>query len=98
VTQGVNFLTPYTKSIPEDTVKPNNLDSNYEITIRNNIDYILSHFKNQHESFPRTIMISKTGGQVKIEYESDVQKSKDQIFNYFKHSLPISTSMLNNLS
>ena len=31
-------------------------------------------------------MTSKTGGQVKIEYESDVQKSKDQIFNYFKQS------------
>jgi hypothetical protein len=51
-----------------------------------NIDFILSHFENQHEMFPRTIMTSKTGGQVKIEYESDIQKSKDKIFNYFRQA------------
>src|SRR4051794_20389872 len=54
--------------------------------IRENIDFILSHFENQHELFPRTIMTSKTGGQVKIEYESDVQKSKNKIFEYFKQA------------
>lgn len=31
-------------------------------------------------------MTSKTEGQVKIEYESDVQKSKDKIFEYFKQA------------
>src|SRR5919107_4657616 len=54
--------------------------------INKNIDSILSHFENQHELFPRNIMTSKTRGQVKIEYESDVQKSKDKIFEYFKES------------
>src|SRR3954454_2498253 len=51
--------------------------------IQDNIDFILSHFEGQHELFPRTIMSSKTGGQVNIEYESDIQKSKDKIFEYF---------------
>lgn len=54
--------------------------------MRDNIDYILSHFENQHKTFPRTIMTSKTGGQVKIEYDSDVQKSKDKVFNYFRQA------------
>jgi len=65
------------------TLKP---DESYkdEVTIRNNFDYILSHFENPHELFPRNIMTSKTGGRVKIEYESDVQKSKYKIFTYFK--------------
>ena len=31
-------------------------------------------------------MTSKTRGQVKIEYESDIQKSKDKIFDYFKQA------------
>ena len=54
--------------------------------IQDNIDFILSHFEHQHELFPRMIMTSKTGGQVKIEYESDIQKSKDKIFGYFKQA------------
>src|SRR6476620_9209051 len=57
-----------------------------EETIRENINFILSHFENQHELFPRTIMTLKTRGQRKIEYESDIQKSKDKIFEYFKKS------------
>jgi hypothetical protein len=47
-----------------------------EETIRENINFIVSHFENQHELFPRTIMTLKTRGQRKIEYESDIQKSK----------------------
>jgi hypothetical protein len=31
-------------------------------------------------------MTSKTGGQLKIEYESTIQNSKDRIFEYFKDS------------
>ena len=54
-----------------------------EETIRENINFILSHFENQHELFPRTIMTFKTRGQRKIEYESDIQKSKEKIFEYF---------------
>src|SRR3954453_1377437 len=57
-----------------------------EETIRENINFIVSHFENQHELFPRTIMTLKTRGQRKIEYESDIQKSKDKIFEYFKKS------------
>jgi len=57
-----------------------------EKTIRENIDFILSHFENQHELFPRTIMTLKTRCQRKIEYESDIQKSKDKICEYFKKS------------
>ena len=57
-----------------------------EETIRENINFILSHFENQHELFPRTIMTLKTRGQRKIEYESDIQKSKEKIFEYFKKS------------
>ena len=81
----MDFFTLYTKSVKEDSVKS---DESYkdEITIRKNIDYILSHFENQHELFPHNIMTSKTGGQIKIEYESDVQKSKDKIFDYFKQA------------
>ena len=83
VIHDVDFFTLYTKSVQEDSVKP---DESYkdEVTVRNNFDYILSHFENPHELFPRNIMTSKTGGQVKIEYESDVQKSIDKIFTYFK--------------
>ena len=52
--------------------------------IQGNMEFILSHFENQHELFPRKIMTSKTEVQVNIEYETDVQKSKDKIFDYFK--------------
>ena len=57
-----------------------------EEIVRENINFILSHFENQHELFPRTIMTLKTRGQIKIEYESDEQKSKDKILEYFKKS------------
>ena len=53
-------------------------------SIKNNMDYILSHFDKQHELFPRTIMTSKYGGQVTIEYESNMEASKEKIFNFFK--------------
>lgn len=51
--------------------------------VKANIDFILSHFEGQHELFPRTIQTYKTGGQVKMEYESDVNVSIDKIFAYF---------------
>src|SRR6476620_11331322 len=57
-----------------------------EEIVRENINFILSHFENQRELFPRTIMTLKTRGQIKIEYESDEQKSKDKILEYFKKS------------
>ena len=57
-----------------------------ERTIYEGIRYILSHFEKQHELFPRTIMTSKTGGQIKVEYESDIQNSIHKIFNVFKES------------
>lgn len=56
---------------------------NYTL-IQKNIDFILSHFEWQHELFPRTIMTSITRGQIKIDYESNVQICKDKIFDYFK--------------
>ncbi len=56
-----------------------------EKTILEGIKFILSHFENQHELFPRTIMVD-TKGQVKVEYESPVQKSINKIFNLFKES------------
>ncbi len=55
-------------------------------SIRNSIDFILSHFDGQHELFPRTIMTSKTKGQKKIEYESDARTPKERIFDYFKQA------------
>ena len=58
------------------------MDINHEL-IKDNIDFILSHFDKQHELFPRTIMTSKSGGQVVIEYESEVESSKDKIFRFF---------------
>ncbi len=58
---------------------------NYSL-IKDNIDFILSHFEGQHELFPRTIMTLKTRGQKKIEYETNLQASKDAIFYYFKNA------------
>jgi hypothetical protein len=52
--------------------------------IKDNIDFILSHFVNQHELFPRTIMTLNSGVQVPIEYDSNVELSKNKIFNLFK--------------
>ena len=54
--------------------------------IQNSIDFILSHFENQHELFPRTIMTFKTRGQRKINYESDIQECKYKIFEFFKQA------------
>jgi hypothetical protein len=74
------------RKIIKATATAGNSVINDEKTIRENIDFILSHFENQHELFPRTIMTSKTRGQRKIEYESNVKKSIDKIFEYFKKS------------
>ena len=57
-----------------------------ERTIVEGIKFIISHFEKQHELFPRTIMTSKTRGQVKVEYESPPQNSINKIFNMFKES------------
>ncbi len=57
-----------------------------ERTIFEGIKFIISHFEKQHELFPRTIMTSKTRGQVKVEYESPLQNSINKIFNMFKES------------
>ncbi|MGN6349443.1 MAG: DNA primase noncatalytic subunit PriX [Candidatus Nitrosocosmicus sp.] len=54
--------------------------------IQSSIEFILSHFENQHELFPRTIMTFKTKGQKKINYESDIQNCKDKIFAFFKQA------------
>lgn len=58
-----------------------------ENKIKGGIDFILTHFEKQHELFPRTIMTSKTRGQIKIGYESDLQSCKDKIFEYFRQAL-----------
>jgi hypothetical protein len=50
-----------------------------------NIDFILSHFKNQHELFPRTIMTRATSVQKRIEIESN-KNVKEKIFDYFEKS------------
>ena len=60
-------------------------NDNYSV-IKDNIDFILSHFECQHELFPRIIMTLKTKGQKKIEYETDLQASKDAIFGYYKQA------------
>jgi hypothetical protein len=57
-----------------------------ERTILDGIKFILSHFEKQHELFPRTIMTSATRGQVKVEYDSQVQNSINKIFNVFRES------------
>ena len=36
------------------------MEINSHHSIKDNIDFILSHFEQQHELFPRTIMTSKT--------------------------------------
>jgi Primase X len=56
------------------------------VSVRNSIDFVLSHFEGQHELFPRTIMTAKTKGQKKIEHETDVQAAKDKVFDYFKQA------------
>ena len=54
--------------------------------IKENIDFILSHFSIQREIFPRTITAGKRKYQKKIDYESDGQISRKNIFDYFKQS------------
>ncbi len=61
-------------------------DDIQDLEIERGLDFILSHFEHQHELFPRTIMTSQTVGQIKIEYESNFQNSKDKILKYFKKS------------
>src|SRR6187431_2345903 len=68
---------------PTTTIEPGTAD---EKTIRENIDFILLHFQNQHELFPRTIMTFKNGYQQKIEYEVDGFKLRQLIFDCFKQS------------
>ncbi len=58
-------------------------NNNNTKSIKDNIDFILSHFEHQHELFPRTIMTAKTDGQIKIEYESDSNKIIQKILNHF---------------
>ena len=55
-------------------------------SIKNNIDFILSHVENQHELFPRTIMTPKIWGQITIEYESNMEASKGKDIQFFKES------------
>lgn len=55
-------------------------------SIKENLNFILSHFEGQHELFPRTIMTLDTRGQKKIDYKTDVQTSKNDIFGYFRQS------------
>lgn len=55
-------------------------------TVKDNTDFILSHFEGQHEMFPRTTETFKTRGQVKIEYESDVMVSKRKVLDYFRQA------------
>ncbi len=53
-------------------------------SVKDSIDFILSHFEGQHELFPRTIMTAKTVGQKRIDYASDDQTPKERVFEYFK--------------
>ncbi len=76
-------IKKYDDKTTTTTTTTTNVD---ERTIYEGIRYILSHFEKQHELFPRTIMTSKTGGQIKVEYESDIQNSIHKIFNVFKES------------
>lgn len=57
-----------------------------ESSVRDNIDFVLAHFKGQHELFPRTIMTAKSRGQIKIKYETDIRLSKENILDYFKQA------------
>lgn len=58
----------------------------YQNLIKENIDFILSHFKGQYELFPRPILTGKNRSWEIIGYESDEQKSKDRIFESFRKS------------
>jgi hypothetical protein len=58
----------------------------YEKTIRENIDFILSHFEGQHELFPRAILTGEQKIWKIIDFYSDEQKSKDIIFESFQKS------------
>lgn len=56
----------------------------YEKTIREYIDFILSHFEGQHELFPRAILTGEKRIWQVIDFYSDEQKSKDIIFESFR--------------
>jgi hypothetical protein len=55
-----------------------------EKTIRDNIDFIISHFEGQHELFPRSILIGEQRIWKIIDFYSNEQKSKDRIFESFR--------------
>ena len=57
-----------------------------ENIIRENIEFILSHFTIQHELFPRTIMTGDINYQMKIEYETDGLSIRKKLFDYFKQA------------
>jgi hypothetical protein len=50
--------------------------------IRKNIDFMLSHFKSQHELFPRAILLGEQKKWVIINYDAEGSNCKDQIFSY----------------
>jgi hypothetical protein len=55
-------------------------------SIKENMDFILSHFRNQHELFPRTIITNELKAQRRIDHDSDEQIIVQNIFKYFKQS------------
>lgn len=50
--------------------------------IRKNIDFMLSHFKSQHELFPRAILVGEQKKWVIIDYDTVGNNCKDRIFAY----------------
>ncbi|MDN5868205.1 MAG: hypothetical protein L0H55_12520, partial [Candidatus Nitrosocosmicus sp.] len=62
------------------------IEKEREIKIKRNIWFILSHFRHQNELFPRTIMTFKTGGQIVIDYKTDIQDSINQIYDYYREA------------
>jgi hypothetical protein len=54
--------------------------------IKDNIDFVLSHFEGQHELFPRSILTGKQRIWKVIDFYSDEQKSKDRIIESFRES------------
>lgn len=45
---------------------------------------MLSHFKHQHELFPRKIMTAKSNGQIEIEFNSNEYWTIERMLEYFK--------------
>ncbi len=65
----------------KDTNNIRTLPVDHEV-IRENIDFMLSHFKTQHELFPRAILLGEQKKWVIIKYDSQGINCKDQIFEY----------------